>query len=49
MTVKKGKIRKEVHLTNEILKKLQLKAEKQGRSLKNLMEQILSRESLKSK
>jgi hypothetical protein len=42
MTIKKGKVRKEVHLTNAVLKKLQLKADKEGRSLKNWMEHILN-------
>lgn len=42
MTVKVGKIRKELHLTKDVLKKLQLKADKEGRSLKNLMEHTIN-------
>ena len=41
MTIDKDKIRKEVHLTQEILDALQKQAEQEGRSLKNLMEFIL--------
>ena len=42
MTIKKGKVRKEVHLTKDVLKRLQSKANKEGRSLKNLMEHTLN-------
>lgn len=35
------KLRKEVHLTPEQIKKLQAKADKQSRSLKNYMEFVL--------
>lgn len=38
MTIDKNKIRKEVHLTQDILDILQLQADKEGRSMKNLME-----------
>jgi hypothetical protein len=42
MTVSPSKVRKEVHLKREVLKKLQLIADEQGRSLKNLMEHTLN-------
>ncbi len=41
MTIDKNKIRKEVHLTKEILDKLEEQAIKENRSLKNLMESLL--------
>ena len=41
MTIDKTKIRKEVHLKQDVLDVLQLQADKEGRSLKNLMEIIL--------
>lgn len=34
------KLRKEVHLTKEVVEKLQAKADKDGRSLKNYMERL---------
>jgi len=37
------KKRKEVHLTEKVIKKLQAKADEEGRSLKNYMEWILNR------
>lgn len=37
------KLRKEVHLTQEVIDKLQEKADEDGRSLKNYMEWILNR------
>ncbi len=37
------KLRKEVHLSIEVVKKLQAKANEEKRSLKNYMEWILSR------
>lgn len=45
MTIAKNKNRNEVHLTDEILKLLQKKADKEGRSLKNYMEYILIKEA----
>ncbi len=41
MTIAKDKIRREVHLTKDILDVLQKQADEEGRSLKNLMEIIL--------
>lgn len=41
MTIDKSKTRKEVHLKQDILDVLQSQADKEGRSLKNLMEIIL--------
>ena len=41
MTVDKEKTRKEVHLKQDVLDLLQLQADKDGRTLKNLMENIL--------
>lgn len=45
MTISKDKFRREVHLTKEILDMLQELADDDGRSLKNLMETILIRET----
>ena len=39
------KHRKEVHLIQEVIDKLQAKADKDGRSLKNYMERLLIKES----
>ena len=36
--------RKEVHLTQEVIDKLQKKADKAGRSLKNYMEWVLTQD-----
>lgn len=41
MTIDKNKIRKEVHLTQDIIDLLQAQADKESRSAKNLMEVIL--------
>jgi hypothetical protein len=41
MTIDKNKIRKEVHLTQDILDILQKQADTEGRSMKNLMEFVL--------
>jgi hypothetical protein len=41
MTVDKEKTRKEVHLKQDVLDLLQLQADKDGRTLKNLMEYVL--------
>jgi hypothetical protein len=41
MTVAKDKIRKEVQFKQEVLDLLQLQADKDGRTLKNLMEYVL--------
>jgi len=41
MTIAKNKTRREVHLTQDIIDLLQKQAEKENRSLKNLMEDIL--------
>lgn len=41
MTIDPNKIRREVHLTKDILDLLQKQADIEGRSLKNLMEFIL--------
>lgn len=38
------KFRKEVHLTQEVIDKLQKKADKAGRSLKNYMEWVLTQD-----
>jgi hypothetical protein len=41
MTVDKEKTRKEVHLKQDVLDLLQLQADRDGRTLKNLMEYVL--------
>jgi len=41
MTIAKDKIRREVHLKQEIIDLLQKQADEEGRSLKNHMENIL--------
>jgi hypothetical protein len=41
MTVDKNKTRKEVHLKQDVLDILTTQAEKESRSLKNLMENVL--------
>lgn len=41
MTIEKSKTRKEVHLKGDVLKLLQMQADKENRSLKSLMEHIL--------
>jgi len=41
------KLRKEAHLTQEVIDKLQEKADKDGRSLKNYMEWVLTENSKK--
>lgn len=41
MTIAKDKTRKEVHLREDVLNTLTAKAEKDGRTLKNLMEFVL--------
>lgn len=41
MTIAKNNIRREVHLTKEIINLLQKQADEDGRSLNNLMEIIL--------
>jgi hypothetical protein len=41
MTVAKDKIRKEVQFKQEVLDLLQLQADRDGRTLKNLMEYVL--------
>jgi hypothetical protein len=41
MTIAKNKTRREVHLTQDIIDLLQKQAEKENRSLKNLMEDVL--------
>jgi hypothetical protein len=42
------KIRKEIQLTQVVLDNLQFQADKDGRSLKNYMEQILIKQSEKT-
>jgi hypothetical protein len=42
-------IRKEVYLTEEVVKELQKQAESEGRLLKNYMEQILVKQAKKGK
>ena len=51
MTISKDKTRKEVHLIQEVIDLLQREADKEGRTLKNLMEHILIKysETLKKK
>lgn len=39
--------RKEIALPEEVLKKLEVKADKENRSLKNYMEQVLIKDSKK--
>jgi hypothetical protein len=45
MAISKTKNRKEVHLTKKTLKLLQIQADREGRSLKNLLEFILIQHS----
>lgn len=42
------KLRKEVHLTEDVVVNLEVLASRAGRSLKNLMETILKREAAKA-
>lgn len=49
MTISKDKARKEVHLTQPVLDALQQQADKEGRTLKNLMEFILIQHSKQNK
>lgn len=48
MTIAKNKTRREVHLTQDIIDLLQKQAEKENRSLKNLMEDILIKHAKKT-
>jgi hypothetical protein len=48
MGIKEGKIRKEVHLEQLIISKLEKLAFKEGRTLKNYMEYILIQQSQKT-
>ncbi len=48
METKEDKFRKEVHLDELIIRKLEKQAAKEGRSLKNYMEYILIQQSQKS-
>lgn len=45
MTIDKEKTRKEVHLKQDTLDLLQMQADREGRSLKNLMEFVLIQHS----
>lgn len=49
MTIAKDKTRREVHLTKDILDLLQKQADEEGRSLKNLMENILIKHAKQTK
>ena len=49
MTIDKNKIRKEVHLTQDIIDVLQKQADKEVRTLKNYMESILIQHSKTNK
>ncbi len=45
----KDKLRKDIHLPEEVVEKLEKMAEKESRSLKNYMEKVLTKHSEKLK
>lgn len=45
----KDKLRKDIHLTADVIEKLEQLAEKESRSLKNYMEKVLTKQSEKIK